>query len=92
MNRYRLQPPPRLAIPAIAAIVVAVGSYALSFAGHWAWGIVAALVGILLGIFGLIWAALPERRGAILGLFAILLSVLALIPAIFAMMGRGLLS
>ncbi len=88
MSTYTLRPPPRLGMPSILAVVIALASYPLSFTGHWIWGIVAAVIGIVCGLLGMIWAALPGIRGAYLSLIAILLSVIAIIPAILSAMGK----
>lgn len=88
MSTYTLRPPPRLGMPAIFAVVIAVASYPLSFTGHWVWGIVAAMIGIVCGLLGMIWAALPGIRGAFVSLIAILLGIVAIVPAILSAIGK----
>ncbi len=88
MSTYTLRPPPRLGMPSIFAVVVAITSYPLSFSGHWVWGIVLAVIGIICGLLGMIWAALPGIRGGFLSLIAILLGIIAIVPAILSAIGK----
>lgn len=72
---------------AVLAILAAVGSFFLSFSGNPGWGVLAAIVSIPLGIFGLLRASSPRVSGGIMSIIAILLGIFALGIAIVILMG-----
>lgn len=72
---------------AILAIIAAFASYALSFSGHAIWGLLAALITLPLGIFGLLRAASPRVSGGILSIVALVLGVLAIGVAVLVLVG-----
>lgn len=72
---------------AILAIIAALASYALSFSGHAIWGLLAALITLPLGIFGLLRAASPRVSGGILSIVALVLGVLAIGVAVLVLVG-----
>lgn len=74
-------------ISATLAILTAAGSYLLSFSGRPFWGILAALISLPLGIFGLVRAASPRVGGGLLSLIALVLGVLATGLAVLVMIG-----
>ncbi len=77
----------RTGTAAIVSFIVAIGSYVLTFSHHPVWGIVASLVGGILGIVGLVSAASPRVSGGVLSIAAIVLSVIALAIAILGTIG-----
>jgi hypothetical protein len=72
---------------AIVAILAAVGSYLMSFSGRPFWGMLAALIALPFGVFGLIRAASPRVGGGLLSLIALVLGVLAMGVAVLVMIG-----
>lgn len=72
---------------ATLAIIAAVASYVLTFSGHPLFGMLAALVSLPLGIFGLVRAASPRVGGGILSIVALILGVLAIGIAVLGIVG-----
>lgn len=72
---------------ATAAIIAAVLSFILTFAGHVVWGFISAIVAIPLGIFGLFMAASPRVGGGLMSIAAIILGVIAVGVAIVGGVG-----
>jgi hypothetical protein len=77
-----------VSMAAMVAIVAALGSFFLSCSGRGVFGLVAAIVGVIFGFLGFMRAASPRVRGGMISLAAIGLSVVALVPAILAMLGK----
>ena len=88
MARYQLEPAPKLGAPAVAAAIAMGASYLLSFTGHGFWGLAAALLGIVAGAVGLLWSAIPHRTGGLLSVASLLLSIIAIIPAVLVILGK----
>jgi hypothetical protein len=74
-------------VSATLAIILAVGSYILSFSGRPGWGLVAALFSIPLGAVGLIRSVSPRVGGGVLSIAAIVLGVVAIGMAVLVMIG-----
>ena len=72
---------------AILAIVAAIGSYVLSFSGRPGLGLLAALVALPLGVFGLLRAASPKVSGGIMSIVAIALGIFAIGLAVLGLIG-----
>lgn len=72
---------------ATLAIIAAVASYIITFAGHPFIGVLAALVSIPLGAFGLIRAASPRVGGGIMSILALILGVTAIGVGVLGMIG-----
>ncbi len=70
---------------ATISILAAVVSYILTFSGHTAFGIVAALISIPFGVGGFVMAASPRVSGGIMSIISILLGVFAIGIAVIAM-------
>ena len=77
----------RIGTAAILAIIAALGGLMATFTGHPVWGLILALVAILLGVVGLVMAASPRVSGGILSIVAILVAVLGLGVAGLGMVG-----
>lgn len=72
---------------ATLSIFAAVGSYLLSFSGHPGWGLIAALVAVPMGFFGLVRAASPRVGGGIMSIIALVLGVIAIGVAVLVLIG-----
>ena len=72
---------------AILSIIAAVGSYFLTFSAHHVWGLVTAILSIVLGIFGMLMAVSPRVSGGIISIIAIILGAIGVLVAILAMVG-----
>lgn len=68
----------RTGTAATLAIVAALGGLIATFTGHPGWGLILALLAILLGAIGLVRAASPRVSGGILSIIAIIVAVLGL--------------
>ena len=77
----------RTGTAATLAIVAAIGGLIATFTGHPVWGLILALVAILLGAIGLVRAASPRVSGGILSIVAIIVAVLGLGVAGLGMVG-----
>ena len=77
----------RTGTAATLAIVAALGGLIATFTGHPVWGLILALVAILLGAIGLVRAASPRVSGGILSIVAIIVAVLGLGVAGLGMVG-----
>lgn len=73
----------------IVAVLLAIGSCALTFTGHPLWAIVCAVAAIPLGLLGILLASSSKVSGgimsagaAVIGVFAIGLAVLGLIVSL----------
>ncbi|MBE0596819.1 MAG: hypothetical protein IH614_06105 [Desulfuromonadales bacterium] len=76
---------------AILAIVAAIGSYVLSFSGRPGFGLLAALIALPLGVFGLVRAASPRVSGGIMSIVAIALAIFAIGVAVLGLIGAIIL-
>jgi len=72
---------------ATGAIIAAVLSFILTFAGHAVWGFISALISIPLGIIGVLMAASPRVGGGLLSIAAIVLGVIAIGVAVLGGVG-----
>ncbi len=72
---------------ATVAIVVAVGSFILSFAGRPGWGLLAALVSVPAGVVGLVSSASPRVGGGKMSIAAIVLGLIAIGIAVLGLIG-----
>lgn len=72
---------------ATLSIVAAVGSFILSFSGNPGWGLLAALIAVPLGIFGLIRSASPRVGGGLMSVVSIVLGVVAAGIAVLVLVG-----
>ena len=77
----------RTGTAAILAIVAALGGLMATFTGHPVWGLILALLAILLGAVGLVRAASPRVSGGILSIVAIIVAVVGLGVAGLGMVG-----
>jgi len=75
---------------ATGAIIAAVLSFILTFAGHAVWGFISALISIPLGIIGVLMAASPRVGGGLLSIAAIVLGVIAFGVAVLGGVGAML--
>ena len=69
----------RKAVPAIAAILLALGGYVLICSGRGIWGLLAEVVAVPLGIVGMVMAASPRVTGGMLSIVAIVLGAIGVI-------------
>lgn len=72
---------------ATLAIVAALGSYLLSFSGNPGWGLIAALLAIPLGFFGLMRSASPRVGGGVMSIIALVLGGIAIGVAVLVLIG-----
>ena len=72
---------------AVGAIIAAVLSFVLTFAGHPVFGLFSALISIPLGIIGLMMAASPRVGGGLLSIAAIVIGVIAMGVAVLGGIG-----
>ena len=77
----------RTGTAATLAIIAALGGWLTTFTGHPVWGLILALVAILLGVVGLVMAASPRVSGGILSIVAIIVAVLGIGVAGLGMVG-----
>lgn len=81
-NSYEIAPAPKRSATAVLSIIAALGSYYLSYSGHGVWALLAAIIGVCAGVLGLIMSASPRFKGGALSFTAIVLSVIAIVPAL----------
>ncbi|MGB3221447.1 MAG: hypothetical protein WBB23_01455 [Desulforhopalus sp.] len=72
---------------ATVAIISAVISIFLTFTGSPIWGIVVALLAVVLGIIGVIVSASPKIGGGLISVLAILLGIVDLGIAVLGVIG-----
>ena len=72
---------------AAGAIIAAVLSFFLTFAGNPFWGLFSGLISIPLGIIGLMMAASPRVGGGLLSIAAIVMGVIAIGVAVLGGVG-----
>jgi hypothetical protein len=72
---------------AVGAIIAAVLSFVLTFAGHPVLGLFSALISIPLGVIGLMTAASPRVGGGLLSIAAIIIGVIAIGVAVLGGIG-----
>lgn len=72
---------------ATVAIISAIISFFLTFTGSPIWGIVVALLAIILGIIGVIVSASPKIGGGLISVLSILLGILDLGIAVLGVIG-----
>ena len=72
---------------ATGAMIAAVLSFILTFAGHVVWGFISALISIPLGIIGVLVAASPRVGGGLMSIAAIILGVIAIGVAVVGGVG-----
>jgi hypothetical protein len=60
---------------ATIAVIAAIVSFFLTFSGDPVWGLIAALLAIVLGIIGVIVSASPKIGGGLISIFSILLGL-----------------
>lgn len=77
----------RTGIAAISAMVLAVGSFILTFSGHPVLGLIASIVAVPLASVGLAVAASPRVGGGFLSIGALALAVVAGVFAILGIIG-----
>ena len=86
------QPPsltqrPSFSIPSILSIAAAIFSFGRGFT----FGLILAILAIVLGIIGLLLALLPQRRGGIVSVISIVLGLIGIIVAVFKLLGGDIL-
>ncbi len=79
------RPGPVRSTASIVAIVAAIGSFLLAFRGNEILALLAAGTGVLCGLVGALRAVSPHVTGGILSLAAILLSAIAVLVALVAL-------
>ncbi len=72
-------PRPAFSIPSILAAIAAFCSFRVGAFG----GLFLAIIAIVLGVFGMILAVLPARRGGIVSVISIFAGLIGIITAIF---------
>ena len=77
----------RTGIVAVIAIILAIGSYVLTFTGSPILGLLAAILGVGLGVVGLLISVSPKVTGGIMSIIAIVLSIFAIGLAVLGMIG-----
>ncbi len=78
----------RVSAIAIAAIIIAVGSFLATLTHHAILGIIAAIIAVPMGIMGFIMAASPRVSGGILSIAAIVIGGFGFIFSMLIGMGR----
>lgn len=73
---------------AVGAIIAAVISYVLTFAGHPIIGLLSAIISIPLGVIGLMMAASPRVGGGLLSIAGIVMGVIAIGVAVLGGIGK----
>lgn len=77
----------RSGLSATLAIVAAIGSFILTFAGHPLFGLLAALFSIPLGAIGVFMSASPRVGGGLMSIIAIVIGLIAIGVAVLGMFG-----
>ncbi|MFZ0243647.1 MAG: hypothetical protein WAL90_18560 [Desulfobacterales bacterium] len=72
---------------ATISIIAAVASYFFTFSGHPIWGLIAGMISVPAGVFGMIIAASPRVRGGIISLLAIVFGAIAVVLSILGIIG-----
>lgn len=72
---------------ATIAIIAAIGSFVLTFAGSPIWGLVVAILAIILGIVGVIISASPKVGGGLMSSFSVILGILGVGVAVLVLIG-----
>ena len=72
---------------ATIAIIAAIGSFVLTFSGSPVWGLVAAILAIVLGLVGVIISASPKIGGGLMSSFSVILGIFGVGLAILVLIG-----
>ena len=80
------RPRPAFSIPSIVAAIAAI----VSLRSGAAFGLIAAVFAIILGIIGFALALLPQTRGGIVSILSILFGLIGIVAAVFKLLGGHL--
>ena len=80
------RPRPAFSIPSILAAIAAI----VSLRSGAAFGLIAAVFAIILGIIGFALALLPQTRGGIVSILSILFGLIGIVAAAFKLLGGHL--
>lgn len=72
---------------ATLALIAAIGSFVLTFTGNPVWGLIAAVLGIVLGILGVVISASPKIGGGLMSSISVILGILGVGLAVLVLIG-----
>lgn len=72
---------------ATIAIIAAIGSFFLTFTGNPVWGLVTAVLAIVLGLVGVIVSASPKVGGGLMSSFSVILGIFGVGISILVLIG-----
>jgi hypothetical protein len=72
---------------ATLAIIIAIASFFVTFAGNPVWGLLIAVLAVILGIIGVVSSVSPKVGGGLVSIIAIILGVLDIGVAILGIIG-----
>ena len=72
---------------ATIAIIAAIGSFVLTFTGSPVWGLIVAVLAIILGILGVIMSASPKIGGGLMSSFSVILGIFGVGISILVLVG-----
>ncbi len=72
---------------ATIALIAAIGSFVLTFTGSPVWGLIVAVLAIVLGIVGVIMSASPKIGGGLMSSFSVILGIFGVGISILVLVG-----
>lgn len=78
----------RTAVPAILAILLALGGFLATFSGHPAWGLILEILAIPLGVTGAVMAISPWVGGGLLSMISVVLAVIGALLSLLMLIGH----
>jgi hypothetical protein len=72
---------------ATIAIIAAIGSFILDFSGKPVWGLVTALLAIVLGLTGVVISASPKIGGGLMSSISVILGILSVGLSVLVLIG-----